>query len=975
MAESKKPFHETVAEKLIEQLKAGTAPWQKPWVPGQPNAFLPVNATTGKRYKGINAIHLMAQDHLDPRWMTYKQAAGIDAQVRKGEKGTTVQHWKFSEEHDKVDDHGRPVLDAQGKPVKETIVLERPRVFFATVFNAEQIDGLPPIERKPPTWDAVERAEHILGASGATIRHGEANRAFYRLSTDSIHLPDRGQFPTADRYYATALHELGHWTGHASRLDRDLSHPFGSEGYAKEELRAEIASMILGDELGIGHDPEQHAAYVASWIKALEEDPLEIFRAAAAAEKIHDYVLAFEQTLDQVQNQDQDQPLVQPHTADQRPPHEMTLAEFAEQATVEALTHHGRKWNVALGDRFAAFSDADSPLAAIVDVHRAAVNNALYLNAPEAAGIGIKPTLPPPTVLAYYPDLVAQHPHVQEQEATMQTPSRSPAVFPGGRVADQKSLRTYIDVPFKAKDEAKQLGARWDRQLQSWYVPSGVDKSPFAKWAQKERVTALPAETRGGTPERVQKNARERVYLAVPYGERAAAKAAGALWDKAAKSWYAGSNADRTRLERWQPENGAGQQGPAMSPREEFAEALKSVGCLVSGEHPEMDGKTHRINVEGDKTGEQAGFYVGHLDGHPAGYIKNNRTGVDMKWKSKGYVLDPEAKARLQAEAATRLTERSAEQERLNEACAQRVVRQAEALMPVSEPTAYLRAKGIAPHLGALTDKDGQKTYLPAIDADGKQWTMQYIREDGAKRFAKDSRKEGCFHPVGGMGALVATPALVIAEGYATAATLAEALGQATVAAFDSGNLPHVARSLHAKFPDKPVIIAGDDDRHLEITQGINPGRVKAEEAARVAAGKAIFPIFAPGENVYPANLDPITPQSYREHERAAARLGAAQKEPEKVQLTAQESTELKRALLCGDQLAALGAMKAHTDFNDVATRSELGRAGVDRQVKAAVSQALQTREQKPERALKFVKEQKPERKQEQRRSRARMVG
>jgi antirestriction protein ArdC len=118
--EPKKPFHEVVAEKLIEQLKAGTAPWQKPWEPGEPNAYLPMNPTTGKRYKGINAIHLMAQGRSDARWMTYKQAAAVGA-VRKGEKGTPVQYWKFSEEQNKVDDSGRPVLDAKGEPVKETV--------------------------------------------------------------------------------------------------------------------------------------------------------------------------------------------------------------------------------------------------------------------------------------------------------------------------------------------------------------------------------------------------------------------------------------------------------------------------------------------------------------------------------------------------------------------------------------------------------------------------------------------------------------------------------------------------------------------------------------------------------------------------------------------------------------------------------------------------------------------------------------
>jgi putative DNA primase/helicase len=110
------------------------------------------------------------------------------------------------------------------------------------------------------------------------------------------------------------------------------------------------------------------------------------------------------------------------------------------------------------------------------------------------------------------------------------------------------------------------------------------------------------------------------------------------------------------------------------------------------------------------------------------------------------------------------------------------------------------------------------------------------------------SRKEGCFHAVGGLDALAKAPALVIGEGYATASSLQQTLGFATVAAFDSGNLLPVAKALHAKFPDKPILIAGDDDRHLEATQGINPGRSKAEEAAKAVGGKALLPIFAPGE-------------------------------------------------------------------------------------------------------------------------------
>ena len=291
--EPKKPFHETVAEKLIEQLEAGTAPWQRPWDPDTPHGSLPMNPTTNKRYKGINTVYLMSQNRDDPRWMTYKQAMSVNAYVRRGEKGTLVQYWKFDEERDKLDDKGKPVYDANGEKVKTVVRLERPRVFTAVVFNAEQIEGLPPFQKKKQDWNAIERVERILDASGAKIANGD--KACYRPSSDTIFMPDRTQFKRADQYYATALHELGHWTGHSSRLNRDLSHPFGSQEYAKEELKAEIFSMIAGDELGIGHDPGQHAAYVASWIKILKDDPLEIFRAAAAAEKIHGYTLTLKQ--------------------------------------------------------------------------------------------------------------------------------------------------------------------------------------------------------------------------------------------------------------------------------------------------------------------------------------------------------------------------------------------------------------------------------------------------------------------------------------------------------------------------------------------------------------------------------------------------------------------------------------------------------------------------------------------------------
>ena len=301
----KPSYAEQVAARLIDQLEKGTAPWQKPWAPGELQA--PFNPTTEKPYRGFNSLWLMAQGHGDPRWMTYKQAGAAGAQVRKGEKGTYIQYVKMRGEEPVTDEAGKPVLDENGKAKTQLVEYDRPRVFGAVVFNGEQIDGLPPLTPAPtmPEWERHQQAEAIMQASGVPIHHAPGDRAFYRPSSDSITLPEREQFPTADGYYATAMHELGHATGHPSRLDRDLAHPFGSVGYAKEELRAEIASLMIGERLELGHDPGQHAAYVASWVQILKDDPKEIMRAAADAEKIATYVQTWEQKQEQQQEQQQ----------------------------------------------------------------------------------------------------------------------------------------------------------------------------------------------------------------------------------------------------------------------------------------------------------------------------------------------------------------------------------------------------------------------------------------------------------------------------------------------------------------------------------------------------------------------------------------------------------------------------------------------------------------------------------------------
>jgi antirestriction protein ArdC len=296
-------FRQEVTDSIVEMLERGIAPWQKPWESGASSLGIPFNPTSERAYRGGNAIHLMAtglqHGYEDPRWMTYKQASDNGWQIRRGEKGTQIEYWEVKSASDKTQPAG-PNGAGDGSTAPGNTEAERSRLIHRvyTVFNAQQIECIPPHTPKQHTaFEAVQAGEQILKNSGANIAHDQADRAFYSRSQDSIHLPPKDAFKDAAGYYGTALHELAHWTGHPSRLDRSTlieSYRFGDVNYAKEELRAELASVFLAAQRGIPHDPEQHAAYVNSWIGALKRDKNEIFRAAHDASKATDFILALE---------------------------------------------------------------------------------------------------------------------------------------------------------------------------------------------------------------------------------------------------------------------------------------------------------------------------------------------------------------------------------------------------------------------------------------------------------------------------------------------------------------------------------------------------------------------------------------------------------------------------------------------------------------------------------------------------------
>ena len=286
-------LYDEVTAKIIAQLEEGIFPWVQPWSASGGMPGLPRNAVTGRFYSGVNVLILwgavIERGFASQDWLTFKQALAAGGCVRKGEKGETICFAnRFTPDADKQ----RGTSDGSNGSEGPVSI---PFLKRFTVFNAAQCDGLPqriaadPVP--PPERQLIADAESLISASGADFRIGGA-RAFYDATEDYVQVPPQPAFTAQINYYRTALHELGHWTGHPSRLARTYGSRFGNSAYAREELCAELASAFLCAALGIV-PTVRHADYLGSWLAVLREDSRAIFKAASHASKAADYLLAF----------------------------------------------------------------------------------------------------------------------------------------------------------------------------------------------------------------------------------------------------------------------------------------------------------------------------------------------------------------------------------------------------------------------------------------------------------------------------------------------------------------------------------------------------------------------------------------------------------------------------------------------------------------------------------------------------------
>jgi antirestriction protein ArdC len=285
----KADVYERITGQIVAELEKGVRPWFKPWnaehAAGRITRPLRGNSIP---YRGINVLMLwseaMGKGFVAPIWMTFKQALELNAHVKKGEKGSLVVYASSVTRTETEEGTGNE------------IEREIPFMKGYTVFNVEQIEGLPAqyyakTEPRLEIVQRIDRAEAFFATTGATIQHG-GNQAFYTMADDRVQMPPFESFQDAESYYATLAHEITHWTRHTKRLERDFGRKrWGDEGYAMEELVAELGSAFLSADLDLTPEPrEDHASYIANWLKVLKDDKRAIFSAAAHAQRAADFL-------------------------------------------------------------------------------------------------------------------------------------------------------------------------------------------------------------------------------------------------------------------------------------------------------------------------------------------------------------------------------------------------------------------------------------------------------------------------------------------------------------------------------------------------------------------------------------------------------------------------------------------------------------------------------------------------------------
>lgn len=916
-------FTDDFISEIIEAVRNNTAPWQQSWPSG---LIAPYNAVKGNTYSGRNAVRLFFQGlrrgYTDPRWATAHQIKEMQGHIRKGEKGTGILYYGQ-----------RIVIEDDGTEKMLGVV----RHYY--VFNIEQTN-LPVLQRealREVTPDLPAFAE-LLTIHNPRMAPGEP---MYDPNTDTIRMLDKGAFTNDGEYYSAFFHEMGHWTGHESRLNRDLTHPFGTPGYAREKLVAELSSFMLSLEHGLPFSPKQSHAYLQGWAERtgqeLEDALRQGFKDATAAKNFIDAPLRERQqereqqvelatpltSRDEAETAPEKGRAVQTETTQEyQPKHgDVVRTYYTRTGKIGAevrisISHHETrpicyhyigKWGAASGVTPEELSKEDAKWRTtrrgitIVDGPAAAIafgNASLTITANEKnteRKVSSATTAAEQSAATAAPE-AEQAASAAEQSAETAAPEAEQAAPAAEQSAEAAAPEVEQAAPAAHKPDVRETSATTmtsktsksaDDAVVQAYVAERFDKL-FRRAYDEQAMVAEVMETR-------------RVYLAVSWDERHEAKALGAKWDKKNSCWYALNKSLLPPLQKFNRQPGDYQRAGSGDSLEDLRAMAASMGLDVE-RFDTTPNVWHRAPVEGRRTTIDGAYKIWrNADGVTGATVKNLVTGETRTWSDRGARRDP----------VPDIVQRAAQLNREEQIQAQDQVRAQLNIMRGQDALAAYKmlpdARGDEPYFARkhMTSSHGIKRLedgtmvIPLINGERVgAWadtpkdrylglvSLQTIAPDGTKMLMKQAAKSGAYFPIGSPAARAVPTHIVLAEGIATAEAAHQILAGGdrrvlAVAAIDAGNLVHVASTLQHMFPAAKKIIAVDNDLGTEQKHGKNSGIV----AARAVAAKHPEYTLAIPEPIDGKNTDwnDVLVQKGRSSARMAfgAALGIVGKKPE----------------------------------------------------------------------------------------------
>lgn len=769
---------ERAAEMFVDRLGAGRAVWQND-VRELPS--MPITGIDDRHVplSGGNALVLVQamwdRGWRDPRFLTSEQVASAGASVSAGAEGMDVQFVR--------------AVGADGS------LLEQPEVVVYKLFNAAQVEGLgawvPPLR----DWSLEVLAKRLLPKFDVNIVHDQVDKAFFSADDGNVHMPPMAAFASVDEYVGVAVHELSHAT--RGELDREVVGEVGQPSFAREELRAELASMQLSIALGVPHDVARHARFAGEWATVLRDDPGELFRAARDAEKMAALVLWHVKAVEREMAVEQE-----------------VMGVSVPQAVADRVVY---SVSAARNYEQQEFSD---PRAAAKAFHEVDAND---------QPVVIKAVFGPGHAPGGSGRIIARTSGVGAAGQGMLY-----GKYTGGQDSEFDAAYAEFDGEQGRASEA---------------APAQSEKV-----AAKATTVKSAAEKRQDYQRQVYADRAEELFqnrqaiLAVPLNEKDVAKKLGAVFYGPQKVWFVPAGVDLGRFRKWSAIDGQGDAGRMPSRTEiiaEFEKAMRSLGLSTELRGSDGgtidDGKWHYVRVTTHKKTNAAGAVIlnvaGGRDGRPCGFIENKLSGDRLGWVMDCPELTPEQLARMRAEALAR-----------EEAAAKEIAQKQEQMAEIAADIwasanvgehGYFTLKGVQGHAARVLDgktllqspafkSEGGGTIIrareryaliPLMDETSKIWALQAISEDGkTKAFMSGARKKGLFCVIGeegiGVSALPTAGKLGFVEGFATGASFFEKNGFRVAVCFDAGNMEAVAKDMGKRLaPEVEKVIGADNDQ------------------------------------------------------------------------------------------------------------------------------------------------------------------